>query len=139
MAEPKLVAYTFRTFPKETLEKYGLEDVFIFGKLKEDLAQFLKLYQGKNIHVIGFALAPRSQVELKAVNKFNRGKISQVGPPEITLHNRLGLDFAANQTPRTSFCNWTAYQIAQHFPTSFYHVKESDLSLFLQTLQISTR
>lgn len=71
----KLLLYSFRTFPhKKLLEQ---NNVFVFGKLKQDLEVFKKIIISKQPNLIlGIAhkQSGKSQFEIKAINQFPSDK-----------------------------------------------------------------
>lgn len=127
--------YTFRGFPwKEQLEE-EYPSLFIFGKLKEDFEKFCEEVKIKQpVCIIGVAKGRRSIWEGLAINKFNSGKLVKDGKEFYDLYIPDKTTFPINQTPWTTFCNWTAYKI-QHFlaennlntKLSFLHIREKDL------------
>lgn len=128
--------FTFRTNPfKEKLQsKYG--KVFVFGSLKKDLETFsAEVLKNKPQYIIGIAHSNFSRFESKAINRFNRTKkINKKGKDEISLFIPQNNSFKASTNTIDSFCNWTAYKIAQLIEENkldtkimFVHLGEKDL------------
>ncbi len=130
--------YTFRTFPWiEDLQKVafslGCKDVFVFGKLKDDLKRFFELIEEEKPQwIIGVARG-RTGWDKQAFNKFNQYQIIKSGVEYYDLYvpdSQLPL----RQFPEATFCNWTAYRINDFLNTknqdiklSFVHLRKADL------------
>lgn len=138
-----LLVYTFRTFPfKESLRK-EVGSFFIFGSLKKDFEVLKELIiKHRPAVVLGLAraLGKWSHFESVAVNRFNRsGKISATGAGLIplTIPAHLGGKLRIARKPSASFCNWSAYKLAEFNPGStrlmFAHVREQDLATVIQS------
>ena len=134
----KILAYTFRTFPEIERLKDIFPNVFIFGKLKQDLKLFKEeILKEKPDLILGIAIIKKeSQIESKTVNKFNNYSISKNGCEsyELFIPDNLS-DFNINKGTTTSFCNWTMYKISElvnenNFNTnlSFVHLNSSDIA-----------
>jgi len=133
----KLLLYTFRTF--SYLDKISLNypDIFIFGKLKEDIIKFECLVNElRPKHIFGFALTKnKSRFEKNAANRFNKGKISKGGENQFKLYYPTNgfLNIGLSIKSTTTFCNWTMYKVEEtiketNIKFSFVHVKASDLN-----------
>lgn len=103
--------YSFKNFPYlELLEENGLE-VFVFGKLKEDLEILkAKIIDEKPNLILGIAksTSKESTFEAFAVNKFNKGKVSSnsiIDTYELFLPQDLPKSLKIRKTPTTTFCN----------------------------------
>jgi hypothetical protein len=133
------LVYSFRT--NKHLDKFKEEgvEVFVFGKLKEDLIKFQILIdklQPKRI--IGLAeVKTQSRLETVAVNSFGRkGKVSKSGTDSYPMYTQGRLPFQKSKQPSNSFCNWTMYKIAEIVSTknirfSFVHFHRDDLEKVL--------
>lgn len=141
----KVFLYTFRTFPcKDQLQSIDNE-IFIFGKLKEDLVRFVKIIQKeKPKYIIGVALSETdSKIESYAVNMFSElKKIQKDGPDRIDLYvpNTDLIKISPHHT--TSFCNWTIYRIAHYVTHSnltsklmFVHINSNDITKLRKLIQ----
>lgn len=111
----KIIAYTFRTFNKKDQLKNIFDNLFIFGKLRDDLQLFSEeILSLQPDYVIGVASAASSRIESVAVNQFNQNKkIDKNGQniyPLFVPNNKL---FRVSELVTTSFCNWTAYKISK--------------------------
>lgn len=128
----KTLVYTFRTFPDIfTLEEiFG--EVFVFGSLKKDLQEFLKIIESvKPDLILGIAKSEGcSRVELVAINQFGKTKkIEKDGPKSLELIIPE-VDIKMAQTTTASFCNWTAYKLAlKTNRVAFIHINENDLNI----------
>ena len=81
--------YTFRTNPFKDKLKLEFPDLFIFGKLKEDLELLSKrILEEKPLYVLGIANTTKgSQFESIAINQFNADKkIVSGGKPTFNLY-----------------------------------------------------
>ncbi len=126
----QVAIFTFRSLANN----YRLSNnVFIFGKLKEDLEKFFRIIESeKPNYILGIGNSEITRLESQAINQFNQGKIIAGGPNYYQLfvpHN--GLIIA--DRPTSSFCNWTTYQIANFLERNsletklcFLHVKNQD-------------
>lgn len=106
--------YTFRTFPAiDQLRKLD-NDVFVFAKLKEDLARLEEiLVTQKPDYILGVAITKGpSRLEPMAVNQFNHGKVMHGGPDALKLYvpPSLPTGFIIAKKPTHSFCNWTMFR-----------------------------
>lgn len=114
LSDLKYLIYTFRTFPQiAELQKLGT--VIVLGKLKQDIQE---LYRYIELHqpdlIIGVATTTDlSRFESKAVNIFNRGKVSREGVEEYPLNIPINPFFRINTKYTTTFCNWAMYKIAE--------------------------
>jgi hypothetical protein len=142
----KQLIYTFRTTPfKEQIRTYA-SDTFVFGNLKVDFAVLSqKILKEKPDHIIGIAqTAGVSRMEPFAINQFHKTKqISAAGPKTISLYVPHKTPFKQAIKPTDSFCNWTAYKIAEFVADNalttkvmFMHVQENDLKEGLSLLPI---
>ncbi|MCB9822734.1 hypothetical protein H6800_00475 [Candidatus Nomurabacteria bacterium] len=127
----KVILFTFRTFPAEILK--SLEDinveVFIFGKLKEDIERFKELAKQTDAnHAIGFALSSTSRQELTSLNRFNKGKIDISAPSSRELKILYKSPFPVAKKETYSFCNYAMFALSGFIETSFFHVKEDDFT-----------
>jgi hypothetical protein len=138
------LVYTFRTnkclseFHKASLE------VFVFGKLKEDLTKFrLLIEKTQPKHIIGLAeVKTQSRLETLAINAFGRnGKVSKNGKDSYSLYALSGMTFSKSKKPTSAFCNWTTYKISElinpkHTKISFIHFNQDDLLKVLDFIKV---
>lgn len=126
--------YSFRT--NKLLDKFKGEgvEVFVFGRLHEDLEKFKTLiHTTKPTHIIGLAeVRQSSRFEKIAVNKFGkRGTINKAGKDFYSMHIPADALFPLSSQPSKSFCNWTMYKIAEYIANdniklSFVHFNRGD-------------
>lgn len=113
-----ILVYTFRTFPWIEELKTVFPEVFVFGKLNEDLEKFKQEIEIKKPKVIlGLAQGRYTRIETKAVNKFQvTKKIIKGGPEEYLLYTPEELKelFPFSKKTTDSFCNWTMYKIQDY-------------------------
>ena len=114
-----IIVYTFRTFPEIEKLREIFGEVFVFGKLKEDLKKFTKIIETKKPkYILGVAKGKSvSQLEKYAINKFGKtGKIDKDGLEQIELYipKELEKDFKISTKQTSSFCNWTMYKIGSY-------------------------
>jgi len=136
-----ILFYTFRTFPWfDDLKSIIGQDVFVFGKLKEDLEKFKKLIdENQPDIIIGIAKSPHqsSQMEAYAINNFHGKKIDKNSKIELyKLHCPKIENIKLNDRPSNTFCNWTMYKISEYLDQKnidtkliFIHTKKDDLHL----------
>lgn len=107
--------YTFRTNKRIAELRAAGYEIFVFGKLKQDLATFEQLILSRRPQqIVGLAhLGRRTQLEAFAVNKFNQGTISQNGAETYSLFIPQGMDIHVNTEPYATFCNWASYRIEE--------------------------
>ena len=140
----KILLYTFRTFPRiGELSELNTE-LFVFGKLKEDLPKFLEML--KNLQpdiIIGIAKSTSniSRFETKAVNIFNKTKkVSKDGREYYSLNYPSGGygNIKVNNSYTDSFCNWTMYKIAENTKVKhqFVHMAKSGMKDFIEYLSV---
>ena len=127
-AEPNIQLFTFRTFPKELLaEHLPNVHVAVMHGLKRDLTRIQTASNTTDETVfIGFALSKSTRQEPVAINRFNNGTIDRSGPNvvELALFDTLTVPVAQN--PTWSFCNYTAYVLAQNYRVHFIHTTRDD-------------
>ncbi|MFZ5955785.1 MAG: hypothetical protein ACOYT4_05145 [Nanoarchaeota archaeon] len=139
-----ILAYTFRTnsFNKELKDYF--HDVFVFGKLKQDLVQFEKSILLKNPKlIIGIAKSDKTRFEKIAINNFNNKLIERSGKDSYNLF--VPKIFDISKIPTNSFCNYTMYRISKFIDEnklqarfSFLHLNQKELDKFLSSIfQIS--
>lgn len=140
----KVLFYTFRTFPIELIDT---KDVFIFGKLKEDLKVFEKkiLNESPDL-IIGFGLVKgKSRFERIAINKFNNGVISETSPEFYNLEfpDKGFNTIKVSTKPTNSFCNWTMYKITDFLneeslltKMSFIHINKDSINDLLSYIHL---
>jgi pyrrolidone-carboxylate peptidase len=119
LAMNKLIVYTFRTFPEIEKLREIFGEIFIFGKLKEDLKKFTKIIEIKKPkYILGVAKGKSvSQLEKYAINKFGKiGVIDKNGVKKIKLYipKELEKNFKISTKATSSFCNWTMYKIGNY-------------------------
>lgn len=126
--------YTFRTNKYVDEFKRADIDVFVFGKLKEDLVTFAELIQkAQPRQIVGLAkVRTSSKLETLAINAFGRDrKVNKTGKDRYSLHTPSGIDFKKSKKPTKSFCNWTMYKIGEmaapkHIKNSFVYFNKRD-------------
>lgn len=146
MVLAKSLTYTFRTNAfKDDL--FGINnELFVFGKLKEDLNNFCsKILNGSPDLIIGVAKSDSySRFESIAINRFNKTKkIIRGGDPFFELFIPSNTEFNISKIATDSFCNWTAYGIMSFIKNNnlrtrlcFVHLNEKDTSNLRQLLHI---
>lgn len=138
--------YTFRTFPYIEELNTITNEVFILSKLKEDLLQLEKIINEGNFdYICGIAKASTESVfETKAVNQFNKGKISKNGKDMYSLYypKKEYIEIGLNNSYTSSFCNWGMYNVAKIIDDnqlsvnhSFIHILEKDIPTLKQYLE----
>lgn len=133
--------YTFRTNPYVAeLKKCGAK-VFVLGRLKEDIMQLLDVIEREQPErVIGVALVRErgtTRAEVKAINQFGRrAKVNKKGAESYDLTNPAPHLFKDAHSPTRTFCNWTAYKIAEFLHMrnissahGFIHFRADDIEL----------
>ena len=110
------MAYTFRTFPKINLLKKYFPNIYVFGRLKEEIESFCEEI-GKNNpdFIIGIAKSnSNSVIEPIAINNIHHHKIIQDSPETLSLYAPTNPLFPTSCQPTNSFCNYSMYKI-QYF------------------------
>lgn len=129
------LVYTFRTSKyREEFRKIGVE-VFVFGKLHDDIIKFQKLIDPtKPKQIIGLAeIKSPSRFETLAINAFGKsGKVNRNGKESYVLYVPSNTDFSKSNKPTNSFCNWTMYKISElvdikQTKVSFLHFNQKDI------------
>ncbi len=143
----RLLVYTFRTFPHTEDLKREFGDIFILGRLKEDLERFYdSILKEKPKMILGIALSnsDHSYFEPKTINCFNRNtKIIKNGKEELTLFvpkiRETKFQISPKQT--SSFCNYSMYRIKSFLeqeeltiPFLFTHIKKEDIKRLKKNL-----
>jgi hypothetical protein len=132
----KVLVYTFRTFPHIQELKEIFPEVFVLGKLKEDLLIFLsKVKKLEPDLILGIAHnEKKSQFEPIAVNRFNNKQVIREGKEQFELFVPNSRNFNISQKPSTSFCNYSMYWIKYHLnqekiiiPFSFIHINKKEI------------
>lgn len=129
------LVYTFRTNKHVSVFKQVGIEVFVFGKLKQDLVTFQRLIHiVKPQSIIGLAeVKGRSVIETRAVNAFGRaGTIHKNGKAAYKLSVPKKRPFSLSKKPTRSFCNWTTYKICEFAESKsirvhFIHYNPGDL------------
>lgn len=133
------LVYTFRGNRfVDDLRGRGVE-VYVLGKLKEDIVAFLAVVERERpARVIGIALVQRdgeTRAEVCAINQFGRygKKVNAGGKESYTLVNPAPHVFTDARRPTHSFCNWAAYKVAEFVESrdiltthSFIHFRPQD-------------
>jgi hypothetical protein len=146
----KKLVYTFRTFPEISLLEESFGNVFVFGKLKEDLEMFLhEIKNEKPDLILGVAELPKrykiSKFESQAINQFHQiNKVSKHGKDSYPLFipdigdSSFRVDLKKNDD---SFCNWTMYKICEYIGLSnndikhtFCHINVADINKLKMTI-----
>ena len=131
------VAYTFRTFPQIDRLRGQCPDLYIFGKLKQDIESFCHhLKDEKPNYVFGIATSKtKSVVEPVAINDVHGGKIITKAPEKLSLCTSNNFHFPTSSRTTNSFCNYSMYKIQyfinlHHLPTQFIfiHLNLKDIS-----------
>lgn len=133
------LVYSFRT--NKYLDKFKKEgiEVFVFGKLKEDLKKFQDLIEKlEPKFIIGLAeVKEQSRLETLAINSFGqKGKVNKAGKDSYSMHIPVEAPFPKSKRSSNSFCNWTMYKIAEIVNTkdtrfSFIHFNQDHLGKVL--------
>jgi pyrrolidone-carboxylate peptidase len=133
------LVYSFRT--NKHLDRFKVEgiEVFVFGKLKEDLNRFQELIEELSPKtIIGLAeIKTQSRLETLAINSFGqKGKVSKLGKDSYPMYTQTQMPFLKSRRPSNSFCNWTMYKIAeiisaQNIKSSFIHFNRNDVEKVL--------
>lgn len=133
----KTMCYTFRTFPElNILEKY-FGQVFVFGKLKENLEKFKEIILEQDPDLIlGIANNKKSSIKPIAINNFGKNKkVSKEGKNfyDLFIPEELSKVIPISRFKDDTFCNWTAYKIAEYIEEnnletrlSFVHLNMKD-------------
>ncbi len=113
---PRIIVYTFRSSPNLTaIQKCGF-DPFIFHELKAGLNTLkTRISNEKPILVLGLAKGT-NLIEALTINQFNKTKfVSKGSQDKFLLHipKTISKSFKVNKRPSDSFCNWTAFKIAE--------------------------
>ena len=143
MAKERVLFYSFRTnkyLPE--FKKSGFE-VFVFGKLTEDLGKFKTLIKkNKPRYIIGLAAVKgKTCVEPVTVNRFGKkGQINKNGQDSYCLEIPPNNKFLISAQPSRSFCNWTMYKIKEIINNTetklvFIHFNHKDLTAVLNFLK----
>jgi hypothetical protein len=138
----RVVVYSFRTNKFLSQLRATGFDVFVFGKLKDDLVRFQQLVEdAKPSRIVGIAVVKtRSRFETRAVNRFGRrGKVSPAGKASYLLYVPPESMFPRSRRATTSFCNWTAYKTSEFaepkgIKVSFLHFNDNDISAVIDFL-----
>lgn len=135
--------YTFRTNPfnKELKERFN--DVFIFGKLKEDFEEFKEIViNKKHEYIIGCTKSNKSFLETKTINRFNKKNVVKYEKGEYNLFTPTASFLENKATMEYSFCDWTAYKIMRFLSENnlksklvFIHFKDKDFKKLIDTLE----
>ena len=82
-----VAVYTFRSFPKIDLLKSYFPDIYIFGRLKENIESFCgQIGKEKPAFIVGIARSgSKSVVEPVAVNNMHGSKIIKDAPKTLSL------------------------------------------------------
>lgn len=133
------LVYSFRT--NRHLDKFKEEgvQVFVFGKLKDDLKKFQNLIEElEPKFIVGLAeTKAQSRLETIAINSFGqKGKVSKLGKYSYPIYTQPHMPFPKSKRASNSFCNWTMYKIAEMVNTknikfSFVHFNRNDLEKVL--------
>ena len=130
------IAYTFRTSPSQNELKQIFPDIFILGKIKQDLDKlFNKILATSPKLIIGLADSKtHSKIESLTINKFNKKKIDKNGKEGYLLDLSDNLDFNLSKKSSSSFCNYSMYKIKQfleinnlNIPFMFFHINNKDI------------
>lgn len=144
-----ILLYTFSTFPWTTpLQSSGIP-VIVLQKLTTDLQQIqAMIVHHRPEHVIGIARSDNdiSFMETKTINSFHKKKVSKNNPVEKYLLDTPDLPFRKRQNATHSFCNWSAFKLAEYIKDnalstkiSFVHVAERDLETLVKWLEEMSR
>ncbi len=127
----RVFVYTFRTNPYvANLEKCGAR-VFVLGKLRKDIKHLLdEVARKKPGRIVGVALVrgrEGTRAEVEAINQFgcHGKKVHAQGRDAYALINPDPQVFKDARTPTHSFCNWTAYKVAESLVKGGYDAQHS--------------
>lgn len=130
---PKVLFYTFKSFPfKDVLPANS----FVLAKLNSDIKQLQQLIlEQKPEIIIGIGLVRGfSRFERVAVNKFNNGKVGRVSKEyfDLTFPEKGFENLKLSYKPTKSFCNWSAFKLAEF-------IEQNNLDLKLSFLHINRK
>lgn len=134
-----MLIYTFRTL--RFIDSLG-ENVFVFGKLREDFDQFREQVRAiRPIVILGIGSARQTQYEALAVNQYHGKVLDMSGPSSFSLFIPPS-ELPVSYNGTTSFCNWTTYKIAQFLEREdlqtklvFLHIAPHDEKVLAQELK----
>ncbi len=144
----KVLFYTFKSFPFSDV--FDKENIFVLAKLSNDIKLLEDtILKEKPEIVIGVGLVRGfSRFERIAVNKFNRGKVSKNSKESFNLiFPEKGFEnIKLSYKPTRSFCNWSAFKLAEFMEQnnldsklSFLHINRKDrleLIKYLDSLRV---
>lgn len=141
----KLLLYTFRTYPNIIPLRRFCPQIHVLGQLKNDLASVsTEISQDPPDLIFGIAQIKKglSRLETEAINQFNKTKTINPGGTakfDLWIPPQLPKGFTTSNKPTDSFCNWTAYKIAEitkksGIPSAFVHLRDRDLTALLTFL-----
>jgi pyrrolidone-carboxylate peptidase len=124
--------YTFRTFPLIEELKRAYPRLIILGELNKDIKLIKdEIIETKSAVVVGIAKSNGGSVlESIAINRFNKMRISKLGPEKFDLFIPEQPVFKKSNKPTSSFCNWSMYKILQF-------VKEKNLNCRLIFIHVN--
>lgn len=141
----RTLIYSFRTNRHKEFLQQSFEHVFIFeNTLKEEFERLKTLILTKKpdwIIGIGMIKRKRAVFDYAAINKFHKnGSVTKNGKEEYPLFIPDDGAQSFKKAPFTtnSFCNWTAYKIAEFIEKNNLQIKSSFIHLhedFLPDLQ----
>lgn len=111
----KVLFYTFKSFPY--IDVFNTDELFVLAKLSNDINLLEeRILEDKPEVIIGVGVVRGfSRFERVAVNKFNKVKVSKnsieyydLSSPEKGFEN-----IKLSYKPTRSFCNWSAFKLAE--------------------------
>lgn len=148
---PKILIYTFRTFPFITTleEEFDKLDITILHKLKNDLDLLSKeIVATKPDIIIGLAKShsDKSFFEPVTINKFNKSNKVINGSEDLYklfIPDLIPKNFAISPNPSSTFCNYSMYKIS-HFLNenninvkfSFIHISEEGIKQIKEAFEV---
>ncbi|HEY0908138.1 MAG TPA: hypothetical protein VGE35_02190 [Candidatus Paceibacterota bacterium] len=138
----KLLVYSFRTNKHIVAFKEAEIDVFVLGKLKEDMAKLVELIEKRQpARVIGVAeIKTKSRFESVAINSFGpKGKVNRRGKKSYALYIPKSPIFHVSKIPTRSFCNWAMYKVSEAIGSrgvrhSFVHFNRGDIPALIKDI-----
>ena len=138
--DKSIIIYTFRTFKGVYELNKIYKNIYIFGKLKNDLNDFLQIIKfNKPKYILGIAKNRNkiSEFESITINNFNNKKImkSDIYRHKLYIPEFTNTRFMIANDYTTSFCNYSMFKIMEYIKEnrintylSFVHVRMEDIS-----------
>ena len=144
----KVLFYTFKSFPY--IDVFNTDELIILAKLSDDIKLLEDtILKEKPEVVIGVGLVRGfSRFERIAVNKFNKGQVSKnsIEYYDLSFPEKGFENLKLSYKPTRSFCNWSAFKLAEFMEQnnldsklSFLHINRKDrleLIKYLDSLRV---